>query len=189
MTLRCFLHGPTSLIWTSILSLRLGLGLGFLRFLGLILLRLVGANRRVVFVAATHLGVPRISTGWDGLIRHHAPASSSEDGQPQVAKYAEREMGFEPTTTTLATWCSTPELLPRRHPSLTAASSPGSTGASTMVSVYAPDPECKTPSAAKRPPRNEPGKAMPALEYDRAAGQHRTSTRATRPLGSCLSFA
>ncbi len=31
----------------------------------------------------------------------------------------EREMGFEPTTPTLATWCSTTELLPPEQPSLT----------------------------------------------------------------------
>ena len=33
----------------------------------------------------------------------------------------EREMGFEPTTTTLATWRSTPELLPHHCDLLTQA--------------------------------------------------------------------
>src|SRR3954453_18112844 len=43
------------------------------------------------------------------------PTRSSVSRQPflMVWDLKEREMGFEPTTTTLATWRSTPELLPR----------------------------------------------------------------------------
>jgi hypothetical protein len=37
---------------------------------------------------------------------------SRENRQPRMASIEKREKGFEPSTPTLATWCSTPELLP-----------------------------------------------------------------------------
>src|SRR4051794_35879010 len=106
-TFRCFLQGPTSLIWTS----RFSFGLSGAS--GAVSTDDSGSCSAVLIDGVLTLG----DNGPDGSDCHHAPdalrAVAADPGCGKTAvrgprasatRRMEREMGFEPTTTTLATW-------------------------------------------------------------------------------------
>ena len=93
-------------------ELELSLGLGFVR-LGLDRRRRPPQpTLRIRARRCSSQAFPRVASGRDGLIRHHATAALERKPPTQDGIDQEREKGFEPSTPTLATWCSTPELLP-----------------------------------------------------------------------------
>ena len=108
----CFLHGPTSLISTCMSSFALRLAPAS------------GSSPTDDGGAGFAVPAPRCSSkassrrdtrlGWL-WVRHHATDALERKPPTRDGIDPEREKGFEPSTPTLATWCSTPELLPH-HP-------------------------------------------------------------------------
>ena len=62
-----------------------------------------GIRRIEVFFPGAHRRRSFGATGWDGLGRHHAPDAIERKPPARLQEKMEREMGFEPTTITLAT--------------------------------------------------------------------------------------